>query len=108
MEKTREEIEMAKEALRQKELEDQEILFFNKGLAEFSDLISGHKDIDTLCRSLIVKLCEYLGIQLGNLFVLADDPGHDSEQVLKHISTYRITSYNVCYTKLLRKTAPLR
>ena len=24
----------------------------------------------------------------GNLFVLADDPGHDSEQVLKHISTY--------------------
>ena len=72
------EIVVQKRELKQREKDQESLLWFNQGLGLFSDIISKHKeDLTKLCRITIEKLVEYVDAQQGGIFLLNDEKEDD-------------------------------
>jgi len=88
IEQAKAEVEGAKEALRIKELEEAEMRFFNRGLAKFSEILGQHDELNALCHSIICELCEYIGAQIGMVYLVREKAHEEEDEVLRIHGAY--------------------
>jgi ligand-binding sensor domain-containing protein len=87
MEEQHAEIVLQKRELKQREKDQESLLWFNQGLGLFSDLLSKNKEnLTQLCQAIIEKLVDYVDAQQGGIFLLNNDNNED--QYLDLIAHY--------------------
>lgn len=87
LQKQHDEIVIQKRELILREKDQESLLWFNKGLGIFSDIMSRNKEsIHVLCKVTIEKLAEYVEAQQGGVFLLNEDNPGDS--YLEHVADY--------------------
>ena len=69
------ELEKQKEEIKERELLEQESRYMNKGLAEFSGIISSNRDnVQALANGILTKIISFVGVQQGIIFIHNQNP----------------------------------
>ena len=91
LETLNEKMVMQKQEIRIREREEKEFNWYMSGLAQFSDLMSRHKNnIETLSGKLISTLVKYMEAQQGGIFLLNDED--KSDRFLELTAAYAFNS----------------
>jgi GAF domain-containing protein len=87
LEKQHETMVMQNREIKIREREDAEHRWYNKGLAEFSELVSRRKEnIEQLCEEVIRKLVRYMEVNQGAIFLLNEE--EENGEILELIAGY--------------------
>ncbi|MDC0584111.1 hypothetical protein OAO55_00080 [Bacteroidales bacterium] len=78
------EVEKQEEILKQRDIDEHDMRYINRGLAKFGDIISINKEsVEQLCKALIAELADYLEVQQAIIFITDILPEDKNIEILK-------------------------
>lgn len=84
------EVELQKEEIKQRDIEEQELRFTNKGIVKFSDILSsGANNLKELSQTIISELVTYVGGMMGVMYVRQ---GQSEDSALELYGSYAVSS----------------
>lgn len=82
------EVEVQQEAIRKRDIEEEEMRFTNIGIAKFSDILSsGEDNLKELSQTIISEMVKYVGGVMGVVYIAEEE---DKEPVLELFGTYAV------------------
>jgi ligand-binding sensor domain-containing protein/uncharacterized membrane-anchored protein YhcB (DUF1043 family) len=76
------EVEEHEAEMKQRDIEEQEIRFMSEGIAKFSDILASNSgDLEKLSQNVIAEIVDYLGANMGVVYIINDAMEDDNLQL---------------------------